>query len=380
MRVCVVGGIFGRPPEYQARHRHLPECVLAQGLRERGVEVETLPHHSFRPAAGRWDLVHVHHVTEGSIRAAGAACGPPLVFTSHGGAVLCGYERSRAWLTAFGYVCRRADALVALSQAEARFLEDRYGLGRKTAVIPNGTDAGVFQLREPARKGGRPTLLYVGQLIPLKGLDVLMRALARLPSSGRPRLRLVYHNAELEPALRALAGELRIEEGVEFCGAMGPEDLAAAYAGSDLLVLPSHAEALPSVVTEAMLCGLPVAASAVGGIPEQLGTLGHLFPPGSVDGLAAALTAALARLPLDAAQRAALRARALAWSGVDDMAGAHLRLYTRLLQERPERPRRARGLADRLVGSAMDLYRLTHPVPWGAAPPAPRTTTGPRCA
>src|SRR5262245_33111760 len=146
MRVCVVGGVFGRTLEYQAKHRLAPEIVLTEGLRRRGVEVETMAHHAFRPERGRWDLVHVHHLAEGAIRDAGAGDGIPLVFTNHDPTINSGIERSRLRLTAFSYVCRRADALVALSHAEARFLEGQYGFGRKTTVIPNGTLPEVFQI------------------------------------------------------------------------------------------------------------------------------------------------------------------------------------------------------------------------------------------
>jgi glycosyltransferase involved in cell wall biosynthesis len=363
MRICVVGGVFGQSLQYQAKHRLAPEIVLAEGLQARGVEVETWAHHAFRPERGRWDLVHVHHLAEGAVRAAGAGGGTPLVFTSHDPTITCGVEPSRVRLTAFSYVCRRADALVALSYAEARFLDRQHGVGRKATIIPNGTFPEVFQMKERARRDGRPTLLYVGQLIPMKGVDVLLRALARLSLPVRPRLRLAYHNAALEPQLRVLARELGLVESVEFCGPLSPEGLAAAYAEADLLVHPSHAEALPSVVTEAMLCGLPVVASAVGGIPEQLGTLGYLAPPGSVEGLASAISAALSRLPLDEAQRAALRARAQSWSRVEDMIDGHLKLYGQLLlQERPVDRPRGRNVVDRLAGSAMDLYRLARPI------------------
>lgn len=362
MRVCLVGGVFGRSAEYQAKHRLSPEIVLAEGLRGRGAEVDTRAHHTFRPEAGRWDVVHVHHLAEGAVRAAGARDGTPLVFTSHDPTITCGVERSRVRLTAFGYVCRRAEALVALSQAEARFLDGEHGAGGKTTVIPNGTRPEVFQLRERPRRIGRPTLLYVGQLIPMKGVDVLLRALGRLPGAGRPRLRLAYHNAALEQELRALARALGLEQSVEFCGALSPEGLAEAYAGADLLVHPSHAEALPSVVTEAMLCGLPVVATTVGGIPEQLGPLGFLVPPGNVDELAAAIRAALARLPLDESHRTALRERARGWSRVEEMVERHQKLYARLLQERPAERPRARNVVDRLAGPAMDLYRLARPI------------------
>ncbi|HYV44208.1 MAG TPA: glycosyltransferase family 4 protein [Myxococcaceae bacterium] len=363
MHVCLVGGGFGRSEEYQAKHPLAPEIVLAEGLRRRGVEVETWAHPAFRPDPGRWDVVHVHHLAEGAVRAAGAGDGTPLVFTSHDPTITCGVERSRIRLTAFAYVCGRAAALVALSQAEARFLDGRHGLGGKTTVIPNGTLPEAFQLRERAPGDGRRTLLYVGQLIPMKGVDVLLRALARMPGPERPRLRLAYHDAALEPDLQALARELGLHGSVEFCGDLNPEALAEAYAGADLLVHPSYAEALPSVVTEAMLCGLPVVASAVGGIPEQLGTLGHLVPPGSVEALAAAITAALERLPLDAARREALRERARTWSRVDDMVGGHLKLYAQLIRDSSAGRPRARNVVDRLAGSAMDLYRLTHPIP-----------------
>jgi len=369
MRVCLVGGVFGRSEAYQAKHRLAPEIVLAEGLRRRGVEVETRAHHVFRPEPGRWDLVHVHHLAEGAIRAAGAGDGTPLVFTSHDPTITCGVERSRVRLTAFGYVCGRADALVALSRAEAGFLDRRYGFGGKVSVIPNGTWPEVFQLKARAPRGGRPTLLYVGQLIPMKGVDVLLRALARLPGADRPRLRLAYHNAALEPDLRALAAELGLEGSVELCGALSPEGLAEAYAGADVLVHPSYAEALPSVVTEAMLCGLPVVATSVGGIPEQVGPLGYLVPPGNVEELAAAIRAALARLPLDEAHREALRARARTWSRVDDMIDGHRQLYARVLQQQPAGRLRARNVVDLFAGPAMDLYRLAHPIhPEGASP------------
>jgi glycosyltransferase involved in cell wall biosynthesis len=370
MRVCIVGGIFGRAARRGPGQRFAPEIVLADGLARMGVEVETAGHDTFRPSR-RWDLVHVHHLAEGAIRAASAADRPPLVFTSHDGAIICGRERSLVRLGAFGYVCRRADALVALSRREARFLDEHYGLGPKTAVVRNGIRADVFTLGAGARAAGRPTLLYVGQLIALKGVDVLLRALARLPPDGRPTLRLVYHNASGEPGLRALAWELGLRESVEFAGALRPEQLAAAYAGSDLVVLPSHAEALPSVITEAMLCGTPVVASAVGGIPEQVGDLGHLFPPGSVEGLASALQAALARLPLSQEQRAALRERAMASSNVGAMIQGHIRLYEKVLRGRQGRRPRTRGVVDHFVQSAMALYRRTHPHPQPAGRASP---------
>src|SRR6476659_1632898 len=101
MNVCVVGGIFGREAEYRNKHRFAPEVVLAEGLKERGVRVETQSHQAFRPS-DRWDLIHVHHLAEGAIRAASSEGSVPLVFTSHEPKIINDWERSFARRSAFG--------------------------------------------------------------------------------------------------------------------------------------------------------------------------------------------------------------------------------------------------------------------------------------
>ena len=88
-------------------------------------------------------------------------------------------------------------------------------------------------------------------------------------------LRLVYHNAQLEAELRQQAQDLGIAEHVEFVGILGPSELAEEYHQADLLVLPSFADCLPSVVTEAFLCGTPVVA---GGGVRRAGTDRALRP------------------------------------------------------------------------------------------------------
>jgi glycosyltransferase involved in cell wall biosynthesis len=326
-----------------------------------GVEVETVSHQAFRPSK-KWDVVHVHHLAEGAVRVASATDRPPFVFTSHDGAVICGYERSRARLSAFGYVSRRADSLVALSQMEARFLDKRYGLGAKATVIPNGVRADVFTLEDHRRPVDRGSLLYVGQLVAQKGVDLLLRALAELPEP-RPRLRLAYQDDSQERTLRQLAAQLSIVDCVEFSGGMTPQRLASAYAESDVVVLPSYAEALPNVVTEAMLCGVPVVASGIGGIPEQLGEHGFTFKAGDLQGLVAAIQAALQRRPMTFAQRGALRRHAMVASNLTAMVQRHLALYERVLRGRRSRTSRARNVVDHLVQSAMNLYRRAHPLP-----------------
>src|SRR5205085_7537915 len=107
------------------------------------------------------------------------------------------------------------------------------------------------------------------------------------------RLRLVYHNAHLEAELRGQARDLQIADALEWAGILGPAELAIAYGAADALVLPSFADCLPSVVTEALLCGTPVVAGAVCGVPEQVGPYGRVVPPGDVPALAEAMESVL---------------------------------------------------------------------------------------
>jgi glycosyltransferase involved in cell wall biosynthesis len=143
-------------------------------------------------------------------------------------------------------------------------------------VIPNGIDETVFGYVPPRADRGEPwRLLYVGQLIPVKGLDYLVDALAILQRRCSVGLDLVYQVDTRLPALKARVDALRIS-GVRFLGNRSPSELAEIYAACDLLVLPSVSEALPSVISEAMLVGRPVVASDVGGIKDQIGRVGEL--------------------------------------------------------------------------------------------------------
>ena len=239
MRVCLVGGIFGRPAAYRRLHPHAPETVLASALAGRGVEVDTVGHGEFVPSAA-FDVIHVHHLGRAAYLMAATDVCAPFVFTGHDGQMLCGYERSRLRREAFRFVLDRSDAAVALGDEEAGFLRD---LGHpRVATIPNGVPALFGEAPLDLERRG---LLYVGQLVPLKGVDVLLRALELLRRHGDEPLTLAYHNAQLEPELRELARTLGLGDRVRFAGAHSPEQLVQRYARARLVVLPSHAEALP---------------------------------------------------------------------------------------------------------------------------------------
>jgi rhamnosyl/mannosyltransferase len=167
----------------------------------------------------------------------------------------------------------------------------------KVRVIPFGIDprplaataarmAAAGLLR---RRYGEPLVLFVGRLVPYKGVDVLLRAWPYVRASL-----LVVGDGPLRPLLERRAAALGLGGRVHFAGPLGDEDLAAAFHAADLFVLPSVTpnEAFGLVQLEAHACGLPVVSTDLPtGVPyaNRHGVSGLVVPPGDAAALAAAL-------------------------------------------------------------------------------------------
>jgi glycosyltransferase involved in cell wall biosynthesis len=334
MRVAVIGGIFDKPQEYRAMHQTTPETTLVRGLAARGHDVFSFGHHEV-PALDSFDVIHVHHASYGAIRAAIDPGPAALVFTSHRSAIPAG---ARGW--GMRFVIERSDELVALSERERRWYVAMLGVERERVhVIPNGIDERTFWFAEPPEATGNWRLLFVGQLVPLKGADVLLRAVARLSGRHSVSVDLVCHVDSGVVRLRGLAKELGISERVTFVGAQPGRRLVHWYHRASALVLPSRSDQLPSVVTEAMLAGCPVVASDVGSIREQLCGQGILVPPGDPEALSRGLEELFAQYVRYRAKLPEARARAEARYSVGGMVANHERLYESLC-DRPGQPRR----------------------------------------
>lgn len=348
MRVAIVGGIYGKPEAYRRAHRIAPETALEDGLRRRGVDVSTFSH--FSPIdCGSFDVVHVHHLSWGAIRAATDSSSAAFVFTPHRMAEsLPAHSRM-----VMHFVLRRVDFSIALSAREKAYQEHKYRLGPETsAVISNGVSTDTYTMQGRVRRvAGTPwRILFVGQLIPLKRVDVLLEAVARIPLPLN--VTLVYQSAGLEAQLRSLAAQLGIGDRVQFAGQKSPEELSRLYRSSDLLVLPSSTEALPNVVTEAMLCGTPVVASDVGGIREQLAGFGKVVAPNSSKALASAIGEVLAGYERFEMQANEMSEHARRTFSVDAMVDQHLDLYRRLCKPAMRRRNRL------LLGPGNSLARF----------------------
>lgn len=241
----------------------------------------------------------------------------------------------------------RAAHAIAGNTAAAAVLRSKGYTGPLTVIPQFGIDPDAFcpsqdQRRanigtEPAQaseKGHDVVIGYAGRLVPEKGVDVLLRACARLPFRGWS-VRIMGDGPE-RSHLTALADKLKIAEQISFLGRLPSVQAPPFYRGLDLLVLPSVSrsnwvEQFGRVLVEAMACEIPVIGSASGEIPAVIGDAGLVFPEGDASALAESITS-LAKNP---AYRAALaergRTRALAHFTHEQIAAETVRVYRQML-------------------------------------------------
>jgi len=192
----------------------------------------------------------------------------------------------------------RADAVVCVSAHLKGAVEDLGVPGHRVHVVHNGIDTHVFNPgdRAAARSrlkldAARPVVVWVGRMVALKGLDVLLPALAAARSPGGPATLCLVGDGPVRGDLAAQAARLGIADRVRFVGNVTHDGLADWYRAADLSVLPSHSEGSPNALLESIACGTPFIASNVGGIPEIADPrLDVLVPAGDTQALTRALS------------------------------------------------------------------------------------------
>jgi glycosyltransferase involved in cell wall biosynthesis len=285
-----------------ARSRFLPTMTQpvspasdARALAELGAIAR-----EFRP-----HIVHTHAAKAGFLGRTTALLAvrprPIIVHTFHGH-VLEGYfgrARTTLYRSVESALARRTDRLIGVSQAT---VDDLVRLGvaprERFRVVPLGLDLDRFASLAAEPSGplrgelglADDELLatYVGRVVPIKRLDVLLRAVATARGGGSPVQLAVVGDGEIRPDLERLAGELRIASHVHFLGYR--RDLAAIAEASDLYVLSSDNEGTPVSLIEAGAAARPAVTTAVGGVPEVVTPeTGILVPRGDDRALAGAI-------------------------------------------------------------------------------------------
>jgi glycosyltransferase involved in cell wall biosynthesis len=190
------------------------------------------------------------------------------------------------------WAARSADAIIAVSQALKRSLEQLGVDASKISVLRNGVDVDMFRPldrnAERAKLGvsGR-LLLSVGNLVEPKGNGLVIRSLTSLPEATL----ILIGDGPDRARLEMVARESGVAQRVRFIGAVAQSELPRYYSAADALVLASIREGWPNVLLEAMACGTPVVAARVGGTPEVVTSpaAGLLFEPRTTEALGAAI-------------------------------------------------------------------------------------------
>jgi len=228
-------------------------------------------------------------------------------------------------------ILQRVRGVIAGSEAAAHLVR-RHLPGVSVTVIPQ-LGVVVPPAPEHAYHEGL-AIAYVGRLVPEKGLDTLLEALA-VNRAERWHLTVVGDGPERE-RLEGLASDQRLAARVRWVGALAPDRLAQLWTELDVLVMPSRnlpdwTEPVGQVLMEAMAHEVAVIGSDAGVIPEVIGEAGLVVPAGD----AAQLAAALRRLSADSARRPfihAARARAMQRFSADAVAEATIRFWGEILQ------------------------------------------------
>jgi hypothetical protein len=357
------------PPGFVAKESMLPH------MDEFAASCESLMRH------GRaYDLVHANFFMSGLVaRRLKARLGIPYVITFHAlGLVRRQYQQQAdafppERIDIERDVAHDADAIIAECPQDQLDQVHLYGVSPdRIRMIPCGFDSGEFSPMARSRARAQLGLdadafivLQLGRMVPRKGVDNVIRAMGHLPEGIPARLLVVggddavpdeAHTPEIG-RLRRIASQCGVADKVTFTGRRLRPDLRAYYAASDVFVTTPWYEPFGITPLEAMACGVPVVASAVGGLQYSVtdGVTGQLVPPHDPVALAQALARLHANPRLAQAMgRAGMRrVRSLfTWERVSRML---MDVYDEVLGHRQPAqtdaivPAGRRAMADRLI-------------------------------
>lgn len=248
------------------------------------------------------DLVSAHSTKAGyAARLLCALLGvKPVLFTAHGWAFTAGRgERARKRLALAERLAARVTSKIICVSEHDRELALRFQVGKpkQLVTVHNGIDAAPFlaahgdRIRSELGLGRAPVITFVGRLAPPKDPLAFLQACQMLPGNFRV---LVVGEGELRNSVREYVKRNGLASKLVLLGER--EDVPEILAASDIFVLPSDWEGLPLTIIEAMMAGLPIAATRVGGVPELVedGVTGYLVPPQNSHALGEAIGKLLA--------------------------------------------------------------------------------------
>lgn len=243
-------------------------------------------------------FVHAHELYPSGAAAVSLASrsGVPVIVTVHGSDLYSNLAHP-SWKAALCDVASRAAVVVCVGSQLAEDSAHELGIARdQIRVIPDAFDDSVYRLCERPAHDGPVRLLSVGRLVPEKGHDLLLEAVAQILAGGTDVELEIVGGGDLESDLRVKAAALSLLDRVKFRGPLSGESMRAAMQRADLYVQASRREGFGLALVEAMATGLPAVATDSGGPGEILTSeVGVLVVPGQVGALTEGIQSALRR-------------------------------------------------------------------------------------
>lgn len=318
-------------------------------LRQAGVSVAVYDERRYSALALSWrllrhmqrsrpDVVHTHRHKENVLGSAAARLvGASSLRTVHGRdeANIMPWRLDKRLYRWLDWACGRwlQQRVVAVSEQLADELVVRFP-PQRIQVIGNGIDIeglveAVAESVELPGQPGRIRIGFVGRLVPVKRIDVFLRAAQRLQQLQPERFEFyVIGDGPQRTLCQQLIQQLELADHVHVLGFRA--DAAALLARMHLLLMTSDHEGLPMTLLEAMALGVPIVASAVGGVPQALARCGRLVPAQDAEAYADAVLGSLADPAVNQqqVQRASKRVREL--YSAERCSDSYVQLYRRL--------------------------------------------------
>ena len=294
-----------------------------------------LVHVGGRVRATAAQVVHGHGAKGGAYARLAFARAPIVrAYTPHGGSLLLDHATftGKAYLALERLLMPRGDLYLFESAFGAGVFRDKVGTPHAPMrVIHNGI--GPSEFGAVALAVDATDIVFVGEFRPVKGIDVLVDAIAALHARGCPLTATLVGDGPSRAALTAQVAARGLSDAIRFRPAM---PMRQALALGRLVVLPSRAESLPYVVLETAAAGKPLITTRVGGIPEIYGNLSdRLVSAGDVAALAAAIAAVLREPDTATATAELLRRRVAESFSVDAMVDGVIAGYRQALDGAP---------------------------------------------
>lgn len=258
----------------------------------------------------KFDIIHTHneHSTAAVVAMLlGKYLEIPLVLTCHGqldlGNLLYNRFEERYNNCLGKYIFNQANSIISLSNNDKNYIASLGVYNEKIKVLPNAIDINEFErfkgneqnleeIRSRYNLNGKIIVLYSGQIVERKGLVYLIKAIPYILKNCEPKevIFIITGDGRSLSKVQAIAKNLRLENNLIFTRFLRKEDLIYLYQISDIFVLPSLSEGLPTSILEAMYFGLPIIATNIPSIAEYIKNISILIPPRDEMALAKAIT------------------------------------------------------------------------------------------